>query len=453
MKKRKLLTTLYSFENSSIAITPEGYFAGTGKYGDYIHFIDDKLNVHTFDQFSRRFFRPEMVELALSGKELMNLETIDTVVSHNPAPLVTIISPNNNFITTSDIIEVKVETKDNGGGIGDIYLYVNDSIVSTDKRAIKIKPKGNTKIMSFNVALSRGENRVKVVAYNYDNSMGSTPDFIKVTSDYKFGIPNLYALVTGIDIYENNELNLRYAVADAKLFSKTLKQLSSHLFNDVKITFLSRPKETTKDAITKAFEKISHHMKAEDYFIFYGASHGYIATFNNADSKYFMIPSNVIFLDPVNLKKDAISQDELVNLVGNIPAQNKIIVLDTCHSGEAGRVVQIAMAKMQATYTRALSTATAMELLRIASGSSVFTASQSAEQAIEGYNGHGLFTYTIVEGLRGKANENGDEFITLNELKGYVEREVFIRSKKNFKRKQIPYINIGTLDWAIVKIR
>ena len=74
------------------------------------------------------------------------------------------------------------------------------------------------------------------------------------------------------------------------------------------------------------------------------------------------------------------------------------------------------------------------------------------EEAIEGYEEHGLFTYSLVEGLKGKADENKDKFITLGELKDYAERNVFARSKTHFKRKQVPYINIGTLDLSLVKV-
>ena len=94
-----------------------------------------------------------------------------------------------------------------------------------------------------------------------------------------------------------------------------------------------------------------------------------------------------------------------------------------------------------------------MQLLKIASVSSVFTTSQSIEAAIEGYKGHGLFTYTLAEGMKGMADENNDKFITLGELKGYVERVVFRRSKKHFNTKQVPYINIGTIDLSIAQIR
>jgi len=449
----KEVASFYYFEDGEwVVITPEGYFNASANGAKHVN-VRIGNRVYGMDNFARKFYRPEMVQLALAGKTLPTSETIYTT-ANKTAPIIEIISPKENLITAADETEIKVKLTDNGGGVGDVFLYLNDTLVSTETRAIKmVVSRRKSRIMTFNVALKPEINQIKIIAYNKDNTMRSNPETILITSNYKFGAPTLHVLAVGIDTYENDELNLRNAVADAALFSKIIKHLSAPLFKDVKVWLLTKPEETTKRGIADTFTKLSNRVKAGDYFIFYGSSHGYIATFTNGDSKYFMITSNVVFLDPMNLAKDAISQDELVRHIGDIPAQNKMIFLDSCHSGKAGRVIQLAASDVEKAYTRALSLATAMELLRMASGSSVFTASQSIEQAIEGYKGHGLFTYTFVEGLKGKADENKDTFITLSELKGYVERHVITRSKKYFKRKQVPYINIGTLDLSLVKVK
>lgn len=451
----KLLATKYTInESTDVIVTPEGYFTGKGSYQDYVHFVDNRFNVYYFTQFARRFYRPEIVQLSLSGKSPSDVESIESVIANQKAPSIKIISPDNNYRTSNDTATVKVKILDGGGGIGDVYLYLNDVLVSIYTKGIKIVPSEKSKLFSFKISLSEGKNKIKVIAYNKANSMSSEPDNIVLISNYKFDAPSLYILAVGIDTYENNELNLRYAVADLELFTKNIEQLSAPLFKNVNIISLSSPHDTTKEALSRAFNRLSLDVRAGDYFIFYNSSHGYIASFNNGDSKFFLITSDVIFLDPENLKKYAISQDELVSLIGNIPAQNKIMILDTCHSGEAGRIIQMAaMSGKQKTYTRALSSATAMQLLKMASGSSVFTASQSVEAAIEGFKGHGLFTYTLVEGMKGMADENNDKFITLGELKSYVERNVFIRSKEQFKIKQVPYVNIGTIDFSIANVR
>ena len=448
MSNGKLLATLYVFPDASVIITPEGYFSGTGNYEKYVHFVDG-LKIYTFSQFARRFYRPELVKLALQGKPLPSGETMETVVAKKPAPEVKILFPENGFTTADDRITLKVQIKDTGGGIGDIHVFVNGVLVNAVARGIKVVYGGAKR---FTVALSEGENRIRVVAYNGDNTLRSHPAEIIVRCSYRFGAPRLFALVVGINEFENPDIALRFAIADARLFANTLKQVATPLFKEVTIKLLVNKEETTKDAIKKAFQEIEQKIKANDYFIFYVASHGETAILPNGDSEYYLLTSNVVFLDPQNLARSALSKDELVNLIGNVPAQNKIIVLDTCYAGEAGKALQVALAKGVTAYTRALSTKTAMELLKMASGASIFAASQKVEQALEGYHGHGLFTYVLSEGLKGKADTNGDGYVKLTELKSTVEQDVWKISKNYFKHPQIPYISVSSFDFPLGKL-
>lgn len=433
-----------------IVMTREGYFNASENGARNLN-VRINNQVFSIDQFYRRFYRPEMVALALAGKPLPKTESIQELVASKPAPKIQITSPPDGFTTQKESVDVQLAIEGTPADIGDVYVYLNDSLVATDTRAIAVQQKGKRQMIRLKLALFPGENRIRAVAFNKDNSMASKPHEIQIQADITFDVPTLHVFAVGIDRYENDDLNLNYAVADATLFVDSIKRGSAALFKEVKALLLTRPEETTKASIIKAFRAMASEVRAGDFFIFYTSSHGYIATFNNGDSKYFLIPSNVLFVDPENLIKTAISQDELVKLIGSIPAQNKIIVLDTCQAGEAGRVIQLSMTGAQKAYTRALSAGTAMQLLKMASGSSVLTAAQSMEAAIEGYKGHGLFTYTMVEGLQGQADGDHDQFITLNELKSYTERNVYLRSKAHFNRKQIPYINIGTLDISLAK--
>jgi uncharacterized caspase-like protein len=46
--------------------------------------------------------------------------------------------------------------------------------------------------------------------------------------------------------------------------------------------------------------------------------------------------------------------------------------------------------------------------------------------------GHGVFTYALLEGLRGQADTNADSFITAGELFAYVRDRV--RLERGFKQ-------------------
>ncbi len=66
----------------------------------------------------------------------------------------------------------------------------------------------------------------------------------------------------------------------------------------------------------------------------------------------------------------------------------------------------------------------------------VFSASSDTQLALEGYKGHGLFTYVLIEGLNGKADIKKDGYITVLGLADYVEENVVRISEDVFKRQR-----------------
>ena len=60
----------------------------------------------------------------------------------------------------------------------------------------------------------------------------------------------------------------------------------------------------------------------------------------------------------------------------------------------------------------------------------IVTASRPSELSVElAEFGHGIFTYYLMEGLRGAADQNRDGIVTLQELYGYLEHQVAAKSR------------------------
>ncbi len=148
--------------------------------------------------------------------------------------------------------------------------------------------------------------------------------------------PALHALVIGIQDYENPKLTLKYPVADAQLFADTIAAGAAGLFDTINITRLTTRQETTSAAITTALDRMHTQVGPNDLFVFYVASHGTVD-----DGEYFLITSNVGATSTAKLKRDALSQDSLKELLSNIPAAKKLIVLDTCNAGKGGKEIQL----------------------------------------------------------------------------------------------------------------
>ncbi|OGW43713.1 MAG: hypothetical protein A2X57_06355 [Nitrospirae bacterium GWD2_57_8] len=431
-----------------IVITPEGYFNASPNGAKNLNVrIGNK--VYGIDQFYTKFYRPELVQLALAGKEVPKGDTFGDILVKNPAPIVRIASPVSGETIDTGSITLSLKIIDNGGGIGNVNIYLNGAQVANETRGVMVKGReaAHETMLTFIVPLLDGNNEIRAVAFNKENSMESNPALISVISKALLRKPDLYALVIGINEYKNKSISLTYAVPDALAFAETLKRAAAPLFDKTDIQTLTTPEATTKEAVTKAFEELRLKIKPNDLFVFYDASHGVVDVVND-EEQYFLLTSNVLLLSSRHIGEDAMGQKDLAKLIGNIPAQKKIVILDTCNAGKGGKELQIALLQQ----TRGLTESTAVKLLQRAIGSAVFSASSDTQQALEGYKGHGLFTYVLMEGLRGKADIKKDGFITVLGLADYVEEQVTKLSEEVFKRQQTPTIQTGA-NFPIGKVQ
>ncbi|NNF41223.1 MAG: caspase family protein, partial [Woeseiaceae bacterium] len=293
----------------------------------------------------------------------------------------------------------------------------------------------------FSIKVPPGEHELRALAYNEANSMSSRPALLRVVANYDVTQkPNLYLLVIGINEYDNPAIALKYAVPDAELFARTLQDRTAGLFGTRKLLLLTTKQQTTKTAIRQAFQSLQD-ISPNDLFVFYVASHGIID-----EARYHMITSNVGVLSSRGIQREALAQDELRDLIASIPSTKKVVVLDTCHSGALGASLQ------EALMTRGLTEVTAMKVLSRAVGSTILSASTSQQQALEGYKGHGLFTYVLAEGLNGKADHDRDGFIKTLEIANYVEDEVPELAEQIFNHAQYPLVLPTGQGFPVVRI-
>jgi hypothetical protein len=138
----------------------------------------------------------------------------------------------------------------------------------------------------------------------------------------------------------------------------------------------------------------------------------------DAMSRFYLIPQDYQGgNDPDALANGAIGQEHLQDWVGNrIKARKAMIFLDTCESGALVR----GYAKSR---TEAPASEAAIGRLHEATGRPVLTAAASGKPAYEGYKGHGVFTFALLDGLH-RGDSNGNGLIELSELVTHVQNQV-----------------------------
>jgi len=425
-----------------LQITSQGYYDFQGKHAE------DYLNVRVGDEVSgisayrEKFYRPDLVQMALGGQKLP--DTLPTLATVKAPPDIALVNPPAE--TDSESLDLQVSIADRGGGVGDVRTYVNDSAVSDVQAGslAKVNAASGPPNYKIHVQLVPGPNKIQVIAFNSDGSVHSIPAESTVNAKYDpAGKPQLYALVVGIQSFANPEFNLRFSIADATAIADVLKSKASPLFSKVNIEKLTTAPETTKSALESAFAKYQH-IGPNDVFLFYVASHGMFEG-DLATRQYFLIPSNMRDTTMEAILRDAVSEDELKRMIGSIPATRKLLLLDTCHAGAMGDAMMVS--------TRDKGESAAVNVLSSAVGSTVMSASTSEQEAQEDMEGHGVFTWVLLQGLNGSADFRNHGYIKTFDLADYVDDEVPKVALEHFKAKQIPNLNNAGQSFQIVSSR
>lgn len=236
---------------------------------------------------------------------------------------------------------------------------------------------------------------------------------------------NAYAIVIGIERYRQNLPKADYAVRDAQTITRYLTRVMGYPEENV-VTLIND--RALKSDFEKYFEKwLSNQVEKESTVFVYFSGHG--APDPKTGSAY-LVPYDG---DPTFIAETGYSLSRMYAALGRLPAKEVIVALDSCFSGAGGRSV---LAKGARPLVMNLQTGTA-----ISKNMTVLSAS-AGDQISSTYaeKGHGLFTYFMLQGLRGEADGNSDGAITLAELYEYTRPNVERIARKQYNNEQTPQL-------------
>ena len=211
---------------------------------------------------------------------------------------------------------------------------------------------------------------------------------------------------------------------DARALGAALTKAGRGLFETVDVTYLL-DEEVSAEGMAAAFAELGAKVRPHDVFVLFLAGHG-----KTHDGRYYFLPRDFRYRGEAELRGTAISQEQLQGWAAGVPAQKSVLLLDTCESGSLATE----------TVTRGLRERAAIDRLSRAVGRTILTASTDTAPALEGYRGHGLFTYTLLEAFA-LADHDADGQIEVSELIGYVDDRLPVLSDANFGFRQVPQHN------------
>jgi WD40 repeat protein len=430
--------------------TPEGFFSGTDWATHTLVHIVDKLKWISINQVYNVYYRPDLVAAKAAGKDIssysrgLDLENLLHGARGGLPPSVEILSPKSGKSAGRDV-QVQVRVTDQGGGVGRITVFNGDSPVvlsdgGTGRGLVVVTAPftGGGHVYQALLSLRGGTNVVSVSAYNTSNTIESARVSIQLVYESTVVTkPDLYILAVAVTQYRDGNLRLKYPVEDAAALAAAMQKQEGGLYKSVHISALYDEK-ATRDGLAAAFDEMASIVESDDVFVLYFVGHG--VTYDK-DGEYYFLPVDFRYTDSSSISAQGISKDDITRGVAEIKAQKSVLLFDTCDSGSF----------IETPAGRGIEEKTAVDRLARAVGRATIVASSRNELALEGYKNHGVFTYALLQGLSGAADEQNHGYVSVKGLSAYVENEVPDLTYKMAGYEQIPQSLMPVEDFPFAK--
>ena len=448
-----------------IVYTPDGYFDGSHYGGDLVA-ITRGLDTFGVDQFALQLNRPDLI---LSRMGIGSAEFIEHLRSryqrrlersgfHLSAPGLALETPEVHLVEAKQegkFAQVAAQLIDQHYPLQSYQIYVNNVPIFRGQG----KPvTGLDTRVSERIELGQGDNKIEISAFNSQGGEALRAHWSTIyRPDSQAPKGDLYYIGFGVSHYRNPALNLQFAHKDVLDLGAAFERYTGSFRHVIAKTYIDDA--VTRDNLLKAAELLKN-AGVDDTVVILVSGHG--AYDLSKDATYYYGTYNI---DIKNLAATAVSFDEIESLLGDIAPRRKLLLLDTCESGEmdettrAELTAKIRDAGLAARTSPVFQQAHSGEPKRVflyerdryiyndlarRTGSIIFSASHAGEMSFESPKiQNGFFTHEILEALASnQADANQDGKISIDELEAFVSLRVALMTG-GFQRPTVDRDNIN----------
>ncbi len=444
---KKLLSIYVVDGGKLIYVTPEHYYMATGDAITGLGYYHEG-RIYPAEQFDIKFNRPDLVLKSLDvfdneiievyksayKKRIQRLGFTESMLNGEmELPEIKIMNMDEIKLTTSkSTIDTKLSMKDNNYNLNRLNVYVNDvPLYGTNGMDLSDRYSRET-MANIEIPLSNGRNTIQLSCVN-EKGMESLKEEIEVFYEPqgKKQKPTLYLISLAVAEYSQSEYNLRYTINDGRGFVKLFSEHADN-FDHVVVDSLYNA-NCTKQNFLALKEKLMKS-NVDDYVYVHIAGHGLL----DDDLNWYFATQNIDFFDP---SVNGLKYEDIEGLLDGIPARNKMLLMDACHSGEVDKQDGVDIAeKSDGDDTRGAVTVSkrkktknslgnSFELMRLlfsdlkkGTGTVVISAASGGGYALENESiENGIFTYCLMDAFKkNKADKNKDKSISVSELRNFI---------------------------------
>ncbi|HNF72343.1 MAG TPA: caspase family protein, partial [Chitinophagaceae bacterium] len=260
------------------------------------------------------------------------------------------------------------------------------------------------------------------------------------TSEYKH--PATYALVVGISDYQHEGItDLDFADRDAGIFASWLQSPSGGLVPPNHIVFLKN-EEATHTAIYHALDWLIDSCKKNDTVYIFFSGHGDVEN-NDVYKDGFLLTYNTPRQNYLNFSLSVGDLNFYANYLTLQTQAQLILITDACHSGFlAGNAIKgkyLVAEQMRMILNKEI---------RLNS----CTGEQLSNEDKDWGGGRGIFSYYLINGLNGLADQEKDKKISMREIQHYVDSCMHDDPLLKAQRKKQTPVFSGNNDFILAQV-
>jgi WD40 repeat protein len=440
---------------NAVGVTPDGRFVAAGGSGRSASIWDtatgQRINaIPSEAPLTAISFAPDGKRLALGARNgslsLYHLSGVGPALPPKPTSTVVIVILQPSGLVDDDdthrgeVTKVRSPTLRLQGEIKTAAPIKSLLVDGTEITSIQPSGPGNYRFNAYVRMTEPGQHRFQVVAENVEGTLTRQSFTVERASDADlhpgFSSPGRrMALIVGISRYAKPTINLKYAADDAHALYDLLTNpaLGPAAFHpkDVKLLL---DEQATGQAINTGLRDFLQKARENDFVLFFFAGHG--APDPNRLLDLYLLAHDT---DPDNIAGTGLLMEHVRESISQIPARDVLVLTDACHGAALGGIAGMRGVKENPIHQVFLE-----KLIHASGGLAILTASEAAQASYENerWGNHGVFTYFLLQGLRGDADADHDGIVSLDEIIEYVRERV----KTATESRQIPAVGPTSFD-------